>query len=77
MKDLINIIRTRYGVDAMECDSTTVEWAADVMARTHGNEAAASAWKRLNAKRFRMGRHTSIPAFYSPLFSAYFAKAVA
>lgn len=71
---IVEILRTRYGVNEMEADAITVEWAAEHMAETQGADVAGKAWKRLNAKRERMGRYTTIPRWNTALWAAYFAK---
>jgi hypothetical protein len=68
---IVEILRTRYGVNEIEADAITVEWAAEHMAETQGADVAAAAWKRLNAKRERMGRYATIPRYGSPLWNAY------
>jgi len=72
-----NLIADRYGVNALNCDDVVVNWAAHVLAETHGVTVAASEWKRLNARRYRLGVYTTIPDFGSKLWDAYFAKEAA
>jgi hypothetical protein len=71
-KRLISLISERYEVDALTCDAIFVEWGVLHMAATEGNDIAAKAWKRLNARRARLGKYTSIPTWNSPLCAAYF-----
>ncbi len=71
---LSSTIENTYGVSEIEADAVVVEWAATKLADKVGVDAAAKAWKRLNAKRTRMGRHTTIPQWGTPFFAAYFAK---
>jgi len=71
---LETVIASRYGVSALECDANTIEWAAAHFAQTAGVPAAAKAWRRLNARRHKLGRYTRIPAWGTPFFAAYFDK---
>ena len=71
------VIKTRYGVDAMQADAITVEWAAEHLAGIVGTEVAGAEWKRFNRKRERVGRYTTIPRYKSPLWESYFGKATA
>lgn len=65
-------ITTRYGVNALDCDALTVEWAAEHLARVSGDvSGVAKAWRRLNARRHKAGRHTTIPAWGTALFAAF------
>lgn len=73
-KKLETIISGYYGADALTCDAITIEWAADKLADSDGATVAAKAWKRVNAKRERLGKYTSIPGYKSRLWDAYFAK---
>lgn len=66
-----NVIAGRYGVDAMACDALTIEWAAEHMADTVGEDRAMAEWSRLNAKRSRAGRYTSTPRYGSKLWAAF------
>lgn len=66
-----DVIATRYGVDAMACDALTVEWAAEHMADSEGEDRAMSEWSRLNAKHRRAGRYTSTPRYNSKLWAAF------
>jgi hypothetical protein len=66
------VITQRYGISEDAADAMVVEWAAEHLATLIGVDAAAKAWKRLNAKRHRAGRYTSIPAWGSPMWNAYF-----
>lgn len=68
------VLQTRYGVTAESADALTIEWAAEHLADLVGTEKAAAGWKRLNARRYKMGRYTDIPRFGSKLHAAYFAK---
>lgn len=70
---IVTVLTSVYGVSEIEADAITVEWAAARLAETVGADKAAKAWKRLNAKRYRLGRHTTIPAWGTPLHAAYFA----
>lgn len=71
---LETLVATRYGVDALSCDALVVEWAAGVMAETDGALAAGRAWRKLNARRTRLGRYTATPRWGSPLYAAYFTR---
>ena len=68
------VIQTRYGVSPIEADAVVVEWAASHLAETVGVEKAAKAWRKMNAKREKMGRYTSIPQWGTPFWTAYFAR---
>ena len=70
-----DVIATRYGVDAMACDALTVEWAAEHMADTVGEDRAMAEWSRLYSKRNRAGRYTTTPRYGSKLWAA-FSRAV-
>jgi hypothetical protein len=67
-----NVVADRYDANALQCDSIVIEWAADSVAQSHGVEKAAQEWKRVNARRHKLGRYTTIPAYGSPLYAAYF-----
>lgn len=71
-----NLIASRYDANALMCDAIVVEWAAGILAESIGDEAAAKEWKRLNARREKMGRYTTIPVWASPMFNPYFGRAV-
>ena len=68
------VIQTRYGVSPIEADAVVVEWAATRLAGTVALEKAAKAWRKMNAKREKMGRYTSIPQWGTPFWTAYFAR---
>lgn len=68
-----NLIAERYGVNALQCDHIVVQWAALVLAETHGVTVAAREWKRLNARRYRLGVYASIPSWGEALYAPYFA----
>ena len=72
-KVLENVVSEVYGANALNCDAVTIEWAADKVAETHGVTTAAKEWKRVNARRYRLGRYTTIPQYGTALYAAYFA----
>ncbi len=72
-KVLENTVSSVYGVNALTCDAITIEWAAGKVAETHGVEKAAKEWKRVNARRYRLGLYTTIPQWGTALYAAYFA----
>lgn len=67
------ICEERYGVNALTADAIVIEWAAEHMAKTTGYEAAARAWRRINSRRERMGKYTTIPQWGSKMFAAFLA----
>jgi len=69
-----SVIESRYGITEAQADAIVVEWAAEYLATLTSKEDAGKQWRRLNARRHRMGRYTSIPAYKSTLWDAYFAK---
>lgn len=74
MSKLEDVIKSRYGVDSLECDAITVEWAADFLSSSVGPEKAGKAWSRLNSKRRKLGKHTTHPGFHHALYAPYFGK---
>ena len=72
-KMLENVVADRYDVNAIECDAIVIEWAAEQIAKTHGVAVAAKEWKRVNARRYRLGRYTTIPQYGTAIYAAYFA----
>ena len=68
------VIRTRYGIEPEQADALVIEWAAEHLASIIGVDAAGAEWKRINRKRNKAGRYTSIPAWKSLLWDSYFAK---
>lgn len=73
-KALADVIISHYGADPLTCDSNTVEWAVHRLHDRYSAYDIAQAWKRLNARRNKRGKHTTIPTHGSPLFAPYFAK---
>jgi SOS response regulatory protein OraA/RecX len=76
-KVIENVIADVYGVNALNCDAIVVEWAAGRLEETHGADVAASEWRRLNARRVRLGLYTTIPQWGSTLWTAFFAARAA
>lgn len=72
-KMIENVCAERYGVSALNCEALTIEWAAEHVAKTHGVAVAAAEWKRVNARRYRLGLYTTIPQYGTALFAAYFS----
>ncbi len=72
-KVLENTVSSVYGVNALNCDAITIEWAAEKVAASHGVEKAAKEWKRVNGRRYRLGLYTTIPQWGTALYAAYFA----
>ena len=70
-KVLENLVANRYGVNALNCDAIAIEWAAGKLAETHGVEFAAKEWKRVNARRYKLGKYTTIPQYGTALFAAF------
>ena len=68
-----SVCEERYGVGMLACDALVIEWAAEHIAKTDGPVRAAREWKRANAKRYRLGKYTTIPQYGTELFKAYFA----
>lgn len=68
-----NLIATRYGANALSCDAIVIEWAAGKLAESDV-DAAGREWRRVNGRRARLGRYTTIPQWGTPLWTAYFAK---
>ena len=68
-----NLIADRYGVNALNCDDIVINWAAHVLVETHSVEFAGAEWRRLNRRREKLGRYTTIPDHGSALWGAYFA----
>ncbi len=73
VKLIENVVADVYGVNALNCDAITIEWAADKVAASHGVEKAAKEWKRVNGRRYRLGLYTTIPQYGTALYAAYFA----
>ncbi len=67
------IISSYYGADPLSCDALTVEWAAARLADVAGETVGAKSWKRLNARRSKLGKYTTIPRYKSRLWDAYWA----
>lgn len=72
-KMLENVVADRYDANALECDAIVIEWAADQIVKTHGVAVAAKEWKRVNARRNRLGKYTTIPQWGTAIHAAYFA----
>jgi hypothetical protein len=70
---LENVVADRYEVSALNCEALVIEWAAEHIAKTHGVAVAAKEWKRVNARRYRLGLYTTIPQYGTALYAAYFA----
>lgn len=62
----------RYDADALTCEAFVVEWAATHLATSAGVVHAAREWRRVNGRRERLGRVTTIPAYGSALYVSYF-----
>lgn len=71
-KMIENVCAERYGVSALNCEAHTIEWAAEHVAKTHGVAVAAAEWKRVNARRHRLGLYTTIPQYGTAMWAAYF-----
>jgi hypothetical protein len=70
--DMAKIAETVYGVNPVQCEPIVLEWAAH-KAIELGADAAdvAKQWKRINARRYRLGVHAPIPSYSHPCFAAY------
>jgi hypothetical protein len=71
---LENVVADVYDVNALNCDHIVIEWAADRLAETAGIEVAAREWKRVNARRHKLGVYTTIPFLGNALYAAYFGR---
>jgi hypothetical protein len=67
-----NVVADRYDANALQCDALVIEWAADAVAQAHGVETAAAQWKRVNARRRKLGKYTTSPTYGTALYHAYF-----
>jgi hypothetical protein len=65
-----NLISSRYGANALSCDAIVIEWAAGKLAESDVNFAAKE-WRRINSRREKLGRYTTIPQYGSELFAAF------
>lgn len=70
---LENVVANVYGANALNCDANVIEWAAGKLAETVGADVAAREWKRVNARRYRLGQYTTIPQFGTALWAGFWA----
>jgi len=68
-----NLISSHYGANALNCEAIVIEWAAGKLAETDVN-VAAKEWRRVNNRREKLGRYTTIPQYGTALWGAYFTK---
>lgn len=68
-----NVVSSVYGANALDCDAVVVEWAAGKLAES-SVDFAAREWRRVNHRREKLGKYTTIPQYGTVLFSAFFAK---
>ena len=68
---IATVTETIYGVNALTCEAHVIEWAAERVAAVVGADKAAAQWKRLSARRNRMGRYTTIPQYGTAMFAAW------
>lgn len=66
------VVVDRYDADALSCEAFVIEWAATHLAACSGPMHAGREWRRINARRERLGRYTTVPAYGSPLYVSYF-----
>lgn len=67
-----NMVASTYGANALNCDAIVIEWAAGKLAETDVAFAARE-WKRVNRRREKLGRYTTIPQYGTALWDAFFA----
>jgi predicted Ser/Thr protein kinase len=72
-KALENLVSSRYGVNALNCDANVIEWAAGKLAETLGADVAACEWRRVNRRREKLGLYTTIPQFGSAMWKGFWA----
>lgn len=67
---LATITETRYGVNALQCDATVIEWACDQMLKTESPATVKQALRSLNRKREALGKYNYSPRYGTALFNA-------
>lgn len=66
-----NVLATRYDANPLTCEAIVIEWAAEHMADTEGEDRAIAEWMRTNARRQKAGKYTDIPRYGSKLWAAF------
>jgi hypothetical protein len=67
-----NMVSATYGANALNCDAIVIEWAAGKLAESDV-AFAAKEWRRVNRRREKLGKYTTIPQYGTALFAAFFA----
>lgn len=67
---LATITETRYGVNALQCDATVIEWACDHMLETASPATVKAALRTLNSRREKLGKYNYSPRYGQALFNA-------
>lgn len=67
---LATITEIRYGVNALQCDATVIEWACDHMLETSSPATVKQALRGLNTKRTALGKYNYSPRYGTALFNA-------
>ena len=70
---LANVIETNYGVNPVQCDPIVIGWGAHKMLEAGASPAdVAKQWRKINARRLRLGVITPYPEYGHPCFACYF-----
>lgn len=71
------VCREEYDANGINCDYTTVTWAANQVGREQGTETAARALLELNDARRKWGVYTSINGVDEAIKAAYLSLVAA